>query len=29
MSSPFGYVSVQPMKNGAAIRWQEPVETVK
>jgi hypothetical protein len=29
MSSPFSYVSVQPMKDGAAVRWQEPVETAK
>lgn len=24
--SPFGYVSVQPIQDGAAVRWLEPVE---
>ena len=28
-AGPFSYVSVQPTKDGTAVRWHEPVEIVK
>lgn len=28
-AGPFSYVSIQPKKDGTAVRWMEPVETAK